>query len=163
MMKNRKTYLVLVSIITLLSTYQLIDLYLRFRFLVVDILNNLTQSLGIYFLFTFFISITGYLTIIYQWKLLKGTPEKEVRLLDNPDSAAHHKRGWMYSIYLSFSVLIIGLGVFLVAKPLQENYPIEKLPDGLVPYFIVLILTGLGMVLFYDVIKIKRIPKETNQ
>jgi TRAP-type C4-dicarboxylate transport system permease small subunit len=114
-------------------------------------------------LFTFFISITGYLTIIYQWKLLKGTPEKEVRLLDNPDSAAHHKRGWMYSIYLSFSVLIIGLGVFLVAKPLQENYPIEKLPDGLVPYFIVLILTGLGMVLFYDVIKIKRIPKETNQ
>lgn len=44
MMKNRKIYLVLVSIITLLSTHQLIDLYLRFRFLVVDILNNLTQS-----------------------------------------------------------------------------------------------------------------------
>jgi hypothetical protein len=44
MMKNRKIYLVIVSIITLLSTHQLIDLYIRFRFLVVDILNNLTQS-----------------------------------------------------------------------------------------------------------------------
>lgn len=158
--RNRKLYLVIISAISLLSTYQFIDIYTKFRFLFSEILNNLTQSVVIYMLFALFISITGYVALIYNWNLLKKRQDSESNLLDKPESTKFKQTGWMYYTYLLFSLLLIGLGVFLIVRPLQENYPIEKLPTGLLPYFIVLIISGLGIILLNDAIKIKRALKQ---
>jgi hypothetical protein len=159
--RNRKIYLIIISTISLLSTYQFIDVYTKFRFLLIDILNNLTQNAVIYMLFALFISITSYVAIIYNWNLLKKRQDLESNLLDEPESTKFKEIGWMYYMYLMFSLLLIGLGAFLIVT-LQENYPIEKLPTGLLPYFIVLIISGLGIILLTDGIKIKRAIKADN-
>lgn len=154
--QKRKIYIAIIFTISLLSTYQFIDVYTRFQFLFIDILNNLKQSVVIYMLFVLFISIAGYIATIYNWNLSRKRQDSNSDLLDNSEPIKCKTIGSMYYTYLLFSVLIIGLGLFLLVKPLQENYPIGKLPSGILPYFIVLIIIGVGIILLNDGVKIKR-------
>lgn len=154
--RKRKIYLVIIGTISLLSTYQFINVFAKFRFLFVDILNNISQSVVIYMLFVLLISITSYIALIYNWELLKKSNQySDTNVLDNNDIMKLKEIGWKHYVYLVFGLLIVGLGVFLILKPLQESYPIEKLPNGIIPYFITLIITGLGVILVNDGIKIR--------
>ena len=153
--RKRNIKLVIIGVLTLFSTHQAIDTLTRFRFLLMDVLNNLTQSVIIYLFFVGLISLTGYVAFFYNLKLLKGKSDSAPNLLD--DSLNLPKRfDWMYYGYLIFSSLLIGLSVFLVMKPLQENYPVENLPNGILPYLIVLLINGLGLYLLFDGIRLKR-------
>lgn len=153
--RKRTYYLVIIGALSFFSSHQVIDILTRFRFLLMDILNNLTQSVIIYLFFVCLISLTGFIAFFYNLKLLKSRSDFDPNLLD--DSIDLPKRfDWMYYGYVIFSSLVIGLSVFLIVKPLQESYPIANLPNGILPYLIVLLINGLGLYLIIDAIKLKR-------
>lgn len=145
----------------MLSTYQFMDVYIKFRFLLIDVLNNITRSVVGYAIFLFFITLTSYIALIFNWKLINPSKAiSEATLVDSQDEI-RIQFGFLYYGYLAFSVLLIGFGLFLIVKPIQENYPIEELPNGLFPYTIAIIIIGLGVVLTNDALKLKRAIKES--
>lgn len=153
---KRKIFLAIICLISLLSTHQFFDVCIRFSFLFNNIQFNITKSVFIYMIFVFFISLTSYFSIFYNWKLLeKKRRNLENDLLDDNESSPKKEFELLNYFYLIFSLLIIYLGVFLIIKPLQEEYPIENLPNGIMPYFVVFLITGLGIILLIDGLKIK--------
>lgn len=154
--RKRTIYLVIIGVLTLFSTHQVIDILTRFRFLLVDIMNNLTQSVVIYLFFVCLISITGCVAFFYNLKLLRNKSNSDPNLLDDDTTNQSKRFDWMYYGYLIFGSLVIGLSVFLIVKPLQENYPLAELPNGLLPYIIALLINGLGLYLLIDGIRLKR-------
>ncbi len=153
---RRLTYLVIIGLLTLFSTHQFIDIITRFRFLLVNIMNNLTSSVVVYMYFVLLISLTGYVAFFYNLKLLKNKANPNPDLLDDSALEQPKRFDWMHYGYLFFSSLVIGLSVFLIVKPLQESYPIANLPNGILPYLIVLLINGLGLYLLFDGIRLKR-------
>lgn len=153
---RRITYLVIIGLLTFFSTHQFIDIITRFRFLLVNIMNNLTSSVVVYMYFVLLISLTGYVAFFYNLKLLKNRTNPNPDLLDDSAQEQPKRFDWMHYGYVIFSSLVIGLSVFLIIKPLQENYPVSDLPNGLLPYVVVLLINGLGLFLIIDAIKLKR-------
>jgi hypothetical protein len=88
--------------------------------------------------------------------LLKNRSNSNPDLLDDKALEQPKRLDWMHYGYLIFGSLVIGLSVFLIVKPLQENYPVSDLPNGLLPYLIVLLINGLGLFLLMDGIRLKR-------
>jgi len=154
---KRKIFLILIATIAILSTYQFIDVCSRFRFLLIDIVNNITSSVVVFMIFMLLIAVTSYLAIVFNWKLLrKSNPISETNLIDEPEIQKQYQFGILHYGYIAFSGALAGFGVFLIIKPLQENYPINDLPNGLLPYFVAMIIIGLGVVFIYDALKIGR-------
>lgn len=144
-------------ILSILSTYQFYDVYSKFRFLLNDILNNITESVVGYTIFVFLLTITSYLAILFNWKLLRKIEStSKSNLLDDIDHTKPLNSGFLYNCYLVFSGLMIGLGIFLILKPIQENYPINEFPKGILAYFVALIIISLGALFANDGIKLKR-------
>jgi hypothetical protein len=153
---RRITYLVIIGVLSIFSTHQVIDILTRFRFLLVDIMNNLTQSVVIYLFFVCLISITGCVAFFYNLKLLRNMSSSDPNLLDDDTTNQPVRFDWMYYGYLIFSFLLIGLSVFLIVKPIQENYPITEFPKGFLPYLIALTFGGVGFFFLKDGIRLKR-------
>ena len=108
-------------------------------------------------IFALLIAVTSYLAIVFNWKLLrKSNPISETNLIDEPEIQKQYQFGILHYGYFAFSGALAGFGVFLIIKPLQENYPIKDLPNGLLPYFVAILIIGLGVVFIYDAIKIGR-------
>lgn len=116
---KRKIVLAIICLISLLSTHQFFDVCIRFSFLFNNIQFNITKSVFIYMIFVFFISLTSYFSIVYNWKLIeKKRRNLDNDLLDDSESSLKKEIEWLYYFYLIFSLLIIYLGVFLIIKPL---------------------------------------------
>lgn len=154
---KRKIHLIIITTISVLSTYQFVDVFGRFKFLLNDFLNNISESVVIYMIFVLFIAISSYMALVYNWKLLRNINSfSESKLIDQSEIKKRNQFGLLHFSYVACSGLVMGLGIFLLLKPLQENYPIENLPNGLLPYFVAIIIVTLGLVLLIDGIKIKR-------
>lgn len=155
---KRKLFLILITTLTLLCTYQFIDIYLRFSFLLVDILNNLSENIIVYMLFVLFISLTGFVSIGYNLRLMinPSTKKTTTTLIDEIEMIKPKQFGLGYYIYVIFSGLVTSLGLYILFVLLQETYPIQKLPMGLHAYMIALLDVGAGFLLIKDVRNIKQ-------
>lgn len=154
---KRKKYLILIIVISLLSIYQFLDVYSKFKFMFLDILNNITNYVVIFMLFVLLISFTSFLSIIFNWKLLRKLHSiSESNLIDETVVKKPYKLGFLHFAYLAFGGLIAGLGMFLILGPLRENYSLKTSTNGLIPFFISMIIIGLGVLLIFDGIKIQR-------
>ncbi len=148
----------IIVLLSTLSTYQFIDVCNKFRFLIIDILNNLTNGVVIYMLFVLLISLTGYASIIFNWKLLNPSVRIfQSELIDDVEMKGPH-RFWIL-FYLSFGVLVVGLGAFLIILSIQQYVAMNRLLEFLLPIIIAAILIGLGMMFIIDGIKIRRLIK----
>lgn len=154
-MKNkRKIYPILILSISLLCTHQFIDVYAKFQFLIINLLENLHKSVVIYMFLVLLISLTGYLSVIYNWRLLKRHRSFiQTDLIDSFEVKDLKPHGWMYIAYIMFSVLLIGLGIFLAFTSFKEA---SNLSSTIIVCGISIIIIGLGVLFLKDGIQIKK-------
>ncbi len=150
--------MIIIAVLSALSTYQFIDTYSRFRFLFIDIVNNLTNEVVIYMLIVFMLSITSYGAFIFNWKLLKVNLNlSETDLIDDFELKKSNGFRRLNDVYIVFSGLLIGLGIFIIFKSIQAVAEINDLATTIVfPLFIAAILIGLGFMFITDGIKTRR-------
>ncbi len=153
---KRIIYFIIVCVLFTLSAYSFIDSYLTFGFLLNDLQRNLGENVVIFMIFSFFLSLTGFVSVIYSARLMKGNQRHQNTTLMDDAELDVQKLGWKYYVHLQFCGLIILLGLFLLIFPIQEEYPISKFPEGFVVYLLAAVNITLGILLFRDGIQIKR-------
>lgn len=155
---NRWIYLIILSVISLLSIHQFFDILLRFNFLFNDILRNITKSVIIFMMFSFFIAVTGFVSVLFNWSLIRSNHKisnLDSNWIDDFEVNKSVLTDCKFKVYHIFSNLLIGLGIFMFLQPLQESYPIKNLPNGILAYLFILGILSIGIASFRDVSNIK--------
>jgi hypothetical protein len=153
---KRIIYFIIVCVLFTLSAYSFIDSYLTFGFLLNDLPRNLGENVVILMIFSFFLSFTGFVSVIYTARLMRNDQQHQNTTLIDDAELRVQTLGWKYYVHLQFCGLIILLGLFLLIFPIQEEYPISKFPEGFGVYFLVAVIIGLGVLLLRDGIQLKR-------
>jgi len=156
--QKRNLYILLIVVLTGLSLYSSYDSLMRFRFMLFDIGNYYSESIFIFMMFSFLLSITGVPSLILNYKLTNSKNKiKESEIVDNGDLKGNNYIGkpLIYG-YLLFGWLLIGLSVFMFI-PLLQDYPLNEFPKGLLIYIIMVLIGVIGFFLIKDGLKINRI------
>lgn len=161
---KRAVYLIVSFITSSFSTILFIDTYSNYHYFLEDIIQNWNQILLWYMLITFLLSISGFISVYLNFKLITGEPYKrksDNNIIDDFGSTTFFVIKWLFYSYLSFAILLITLGILIVGDfilKIIEN-PSSQLNEGVA--FFGIISISLGIIFFKDCLKL-RAKKEHN-
>lgn len=123
-MQKVKRYFILFVIIVIicLSGYLFLNLMDEFLDIVIVFKKDLEAKFIVFLIFSFLISISGILSFVFNWKVLKSkTTLNDSELLDSEEKTIQKHSGFLYISYYIFGLLLFTYGLFFIYQIIIES------------------------------------------